>query len=307
MLGVLANLARGSSRGLAPRGARTMKLSPREVDHMRITQAGHLAQRRLARGRRLNHPEAVALIASQMLEMIRDGEPVASLMTVGQQLLGRRQVMPGVSSMVNEVQVEGTFPDGTKLLTIHSPIAALDGDMELALQGSFLPVPPLSAFGDGGDADLIPGEMIMADAAGIELNAGRELIEVGVTNSGDRPIQVGSHYHFLETNAALVFDRAAAYGKRLNVPAGSSVRFEPGDSKTVTLVAIAGAKRVVSGNLLTDGVASAERLPASKTLMSPRKSPLCRWNVRPGATGTSRSPARSVREAQQHGAPHSVK
>ena len=145
MLSRAARLSRAAARvpALSAPRVRRMHLSPRELDHMRIAEAGQLAQRRLARGLKLNQPEAVALIASQMLEMIRDGEPVAKLMTIGQQLLGRRQVMPGVASMVAEVQVEGTFPDGTKLLTVHSPIAAVDGDLALALQGSFLPVPEL--------------------------------------------------------------------------------------------------------------------------------------------------------------------
>ena len=226
---------------------------------MKIAQAGQLAQRRLARGLKLNQPEAVALIAAQMLEMIRDGEPVSKLMGVGQKLLGRRQVMPGVASLVAEVQVEGTFPDGTKLLTVHSPIASADGDLALALQGSFLPVPDLSVFGDLGPEDAAPGTVFPAEG-GIELNAGRKLIELAVVNSGDRPIQVGSHYHFIETNAALVFDRAASYGMRLNVAAGSSVRFEPGDSKTITLTEIAGNKIVVSGNRLVNGPASEARL-----------------------------------------------
>ena len=236
-----------------------MHLSPREIDHLQITHAGQLAQRRLARGLKLNHPEAVSLIASQMLEMIRDGESVPDLMTKGQRLLGRRQVMPGVASLIDEVQVEGTFPDGTKLLTVHSPIVATDGDLSLALQGSFLPVPDLSVFGELAPEDEPPGSLLPADGD-VELNAGRRTLELSVVNSGDRPIQVGSHYHFLETNAALVFDRAAAYGMRLHVAAGSSVRFEPGDAKTVTLVEIAGNKRVVSGNRLTDGVAAPERL-----------------------------------------------
>jgi len=237
---------------------RQMHLSPRELDHMRIATAGQLAQRRLARGTKLNAPEAVALIAAQMLEMIRDGTPVATLMTRGQQLLGTRQVLPGVPSIVSEVQVEGTFPDGTKLLTVHNPISSPDGDLELALQGSFLPVPSLKLFRKE-EPEEIPGEVVVAEG-GIELNAGRDLIQIAVVNTGDRPVQVGSHYHFIETNPSLLFDRAAAYGRRLNVPAGSSIRFEPGDSKTITLVEIGGAKRVVSGNGLTNGVASPERL-----------------------------------------------
>jgi urease len=245
--------------------ARAMHLSPRELDHLRLSQVGQLAQRRLARGVRLNHPEAVALISSQMMEFIRDGQPVSELMTAGQRLLGRRQVMPGVASLIHEVQIEGTFPDGTKLLTVHHPIAAEDGDLQLALRGSFLPVPPLEAFGSGAasaeDGTPAPGAFFPADTGDIELNAGRALREISVTNTGDRPIQVGSHYHFLESNAALLFDREQAYGMRLNVPAGSSIRFEPGESKTVTLVEIAGHRRVVSGNRLIDGFASAERLP----------------------------------------------
>ena len=99
-----------------------MHLSPREIDKLLLHNVGFLAQKRLARGLRLNHPEAVALIASVVLEFIRDGKRVAELMTLGQQLLGRRQVMPGVPEMIYDVQVEGTFPDGTKLVTVHDPI-----------------------------------------------------------------------------------------------------------------------------------------------------------------------------------------
>ena len=262
MLGLARAAARSASiptRFSLREAKRAMHLTPRELDHMRIAQAGFVAQKRLARGLKLNQPEAVAIIASQMLEMIRDGEPVSKLMTAGQQILGRRQVLPGVASMIHEVQVEGTFPDGTKLLTVHSPISAVDGDLALALRGSFFPVPDLSVFGELSDNDQPPGTMIPADS-GIELNAGRKLIELSVVNSGDRPIQVGSHYHFIETNAALVFDRQASYGMRLNVPAGSSVRFEPGDSKTITLAEIAGSKTVLSGNRLVDGVASEARM-----------------------------------------------
>ena len=94
---------------------------------------------------------------------------------------------------------------------------------------------------------MIPGEMFIKDGE-IELNAGRKTVTLSVTNTGDRPIQVGSHYHFIETNRALVFDRRAAYGMRLDIPAGTAVRFEPGDTKTVTLVEIAGARVIRGGN-----------------------------------------------------------
>jgi urease subunit gamma/beta len=212
-------------------------LSPQEIDKLTLHQVGFLAQKRLARGTRLNHPEAVALIATQLLELIRDGRSVAQLMDLGKQLLGRRQVMDGVPEMIHDVQVEGTFPDGSKLVTVHQPIARDDGDLALALYGSFLPVPALSSFGD--PRPLEPGA-ITAAAGELELNAGRRTLAVPVTNTGDRPIQVGSHYPFDETNRALAFDRAAAHHMRLDIPAGTAVRFEPGETRTVRLVAIAG-------------------------------------------------------------------
>jgi urease subunit beta len=90
---------------------------------------------------------------------------------------------------------------------------------------------------------VIPGEIRVAEGD-LELNAGRETITLQVTNTGDRPIQVGSHYHFFETNDALQFDRTAAYGRRLNIAAGTAVRFEPGQSRTVELVELAGERRV---------------------------------------------------------------
>eukprot|EP00533_Pseudo-nitzschia_delicatissima_P000667 CAMPEP_0116080038 /NCGR_PEP_ID=MMETSP0327-20121206/1463_1 /TAXON_ID=44447 /ORGANISM="Pseudo-nitzschia delicatissima, Strain B596" /LENGTH=910 /DNA_ID=CAMNT_0003570705 /DNA_START=320 /DNA_END=3053 /DNA_ORIENTATION=+ len=239
---------------------RNLHLTPREIDHMQLHQCGRLAQYRLARGLKLNVPESVALITSVMMEKIRDGDTsVADLMTMGQSLLGLRQVQPGVASMVKDVQIEATFPDGTKLLTVHSPISKVDGDLSLALEGSFLPIPDLSIFGNDDDnqdddSDLVaPGKVTVdATADGITLNADRldTLIELSVTNTGDRPVQVGSHYAFLETNKALVFDRAESIGKRLNIPSGASVRFEPGETKTVTLVDIGGSKTVKSGNRL---------------------------------------------------------
>src|ERR1700679_586167 len=123
-----------------------MHLSPRDIDKLLLHNAGFLAQKRLARGVRLNYPECVALIATQLLEFIRDGRTVAELMDLGRQFLGRKQVMSGVPEMLHEVQVEGTFPDGTKLVTVHHPIAAEHGDLALALAGSFLPVPERSVF-----------------------------------------------------------------------------------------------------------------------------------------------------------------
>ncbi len=235
-----------------------MHLTPRELEKLSLHNAGFLAQKRLARGVRLNYPESIALIATQLLELIRDGRSVSELMDVGRQLLGRRQVAPGVPEMVDEVQVEGTFPDGTKLVTVHQPIAAEDGDLKLALYGSFLPVPDATLFAE--DEDVLaeaPGESIPLDGE-LVLNADRECVSLTVANMGDRPVQVGSHYHFVETNKALKFDRALAYGKRLDIPAGTAVRFEPGDTKTVQLVSIAGNSVIRGGNNLADGPVGAE-------------------------------------------------
>jgi urease subunit gamma/beta len=232
-----------------------MHLSPRELDKLMLHQVGSLAQKRLARGVRLNHPEAVALIATVVLEFIRDGDKsVAELMALGQKLLGRRQVMPGVPELVAEVQVEGTFPDGTKLVTVHHPIAAEHGDLSLALHGSFLPVPALDRF-PASPAEVEPGAVAVA-AGEITLNTDRPTLSLAVTNLADRPIQVGSHYHFIEANPYLRFDRAKAYGKRLDIIAGTAVRFEPGETKTVHLVEIAGARVIRGGNNLADGAVS---------------------------------------------------
>lgn len=212
-----------------------MHLTPREIDKLVLHGAGFLAQKRLARGVRLNYPEAVALLASQLLELIRDGKSVAELMDLGRRMLGRAQVMEGVAEMIAEVQVEGTFPDGTKLVTVHHPIALEQGDMALALYGSFLPPPQSHA---QAHAHEKPGEPFIKPGE-IDLNVGRAKKTIKVTNKGDRPIQVGSHYPFVETNRALDFDRTAAAGMRLDIPAGTAVRFEPGEEKTITLVATA--------------------------------------------------------------------
>lgn len=214
-----------------------MHLSPRDIDKLLLHGAGFLAQKRLARGLRLGYPETVALLATQLLELIRDGHSVAALMDAGRRILGLRQVLPGVPELVDEVQVEGTFADGTKLVTVHDPITLEDGDLALALYGSFLPVPDPSIFGTTpalvapaapGHVDVLPGT--------IDLYPGRARISLEVTSRGDRPIQVGSHYPFVAVNSALDFDRAAAEGKHLDIPAGTAVRFEPGETRTVNLV-----------------------------------------------------------------------
>ena len=223
-----------------------MHLSPKDLDKLVLHQAGVVAQKRYARGLALNYPEAVALLATQLLEFIRDGESVAVLMNKGKQILGHQDVLPGVATLLSEVQIEGTFPDGTKLVTVHYPICREQGSAELALYGSGLtrvprPVAPEPV------AVPVPGEYLLASEPLI-LNESRETLTLEVLNRGDRPVQVGSHYPFFETNAALEFDREAARGFRLNIPAGTAVRFEPGERKPVELVALAGERIVYGGN-----------------------------------------------------------
>lgn len=231
-----------------------MHILPREHEKLLLHQAGFLAQKRLARGLQLNINEAIALIASQLQERIRDGQhSVAELMQHGKTLLGRTHVLPSVPPRLHEIQVEGTFPDGVFLVTVHDPICTDHGDLDAALYGSFLPVPTQDKF-PAAETTIIfrenlPGAII-AKKERIIINKGRERIKLKVTNHGDRPIQVGSHYHFTETNGALEFDRIKANGMRLDIPAGTAVRFEPGDSKTVTLCAIGGKKAITGGNLI---------------------------------------------------------
>ncbi|CAJ2668028.1 unnamed protein product [Trifolium pratense] len=230
-----------------------MKLCPREIEKLVLHNAGYLAQKRLARGLKLNSTEALALIATQIVEFVRDGnKTVAELMSIGRELLGRRQVLSAVPHLLETVQVEATFHDGTKLITVHNPIARENGNLELALYGSFLPVPSLDMFIENKEDSIIPGELKSVDGSVI-LNAGREAVSLKVVNNGDRPVQVGSHYHFIEVNPYLTFDRRKAFGKRLNIASGTTTRFEPGESKSVVLVSIGGNKVIRGGNNIVDG------------------------------------------------------
>jgi len=195
-----------------------MQLSPREKDKLLVATAAMVARRRLERGVKLNYPEAIALITDYVVEGARDGRSVADLMEAGAHVISADQVMDGIAEMIHDVQVEATFPDGTKLVTVHDPIRGATGV-------------------------LTPGEIIPQEGE-IELNAGRETVTLSVANTGDRPIQVGSHYHFYETNPGLSFDRDKARGMRLDIPAGSAVRFEPGQTREVTLIPVAGDRKI---------------------------------------------------------------
>ncbi len=195
-----------------------MLLTPREKDKLLIAMAAEVARKRLARGVKLNYPEAIALITDFVVEGARDGRTVAELMEAGAHVLTTAQVMEGIAEMIHDIQVEATFPDGTKLVTVHHPIR-------------------------GAASDDVPGEIVTREGD-IHFNAGAERVTVSVANTGDRPIQVGSHYHFFETNPALAFDRAKTRGMRLDITAGTAVRFEPGSTREVTLVPFGGKREV---------------------------------------------------------------
>ena len=213
-----------------------MHLTLREQERLMIHVAADVARKRQARGLKLNCPEAVALLSAEIMEAARDGRSVVEIMSYGVTLLTTDDVMPGVATMLHEVQMEATFRDGTKLVTLHDPIRVLE-----------LAEPPVH-----------PGEYLF-DGEDITLNAGRATTSVLVSNLGDRPVQIGSHFHFFEVNASLRFDRHLALGMRLDIPSGMAVRFEPGDVKEVQLVALAGAREVYGHRGLTDGPVDSAR------------------------------------------------
>ncbi|WP_185849918.1 urease subunit gamma [Blattabacterium cuenoti] len=199
-----------------------MHLTSYEKEKILLHMAGELAKKRLERGLKLNYPESVALITHYVMEGARDGKTVKELMCEAGNLLHDNQVMDGVYEMLNNVQIEATFPDGTKLVTIHHPIKkSIKND----------------------SSNMIPGEYNLLKEE-IALLPGRHRIERVVSNVGNRPIQVGSHFHFYETNPALHFDRNGTKGYRLDIPSGRSIRFEPGETKEVILVKIGGSQKI---------------------------------------------------------------
>src|SRR5437016_3128596 len=173
-----------------------MNLTLREQERLMIYVAADVARRRRARGLKLNYPEAMAILTAEILEWARDGKTVAEIMTLGAGLLSAGDVMDGIAGMIHEVQVEATFPDGTKLVTVHDPIQGGHANESMPLK---------------------PGEYFLQTGP-IDANVGRKTAKVVVRHTGDRPVQVGSHYHFFEVNDALDFQRDAARGMRLNIP-----------------------------------------------------------------------------------------
>ncbi len=209
-----------------------MLLTPTEMERLTIFVAAEIARKHKAKGLSLNHPEAVAYIVDEILEGAREGRSVADLISWGSTLLSTDDVMQGVADLMPMIQVECTFPDGTKLVTVHDPIRP--GKRASAAD------------------EVVPGEIVPADGE-IEINRGRRKQSLKVVNTGDRPVQVGSHYHFFETNKALEFDREKSFGMHLDIPAGTAVRFAPGESKEVVLTEFGGTGELLGLNSLTEG------------------------------------------------------
>jgi len=209
-----------------------LNLTPTELERLTIFTAAELARKRRAKGLRLNAAEAIAYITDEVLEGARAGRSVAELVEWGGTLLTTDDVLPGVAALVHRIMVDGLFEDGSRLIALYNPIRP--GKEPVSEERGR------------------PGEVITPDGD-IELNEGRRTVALEVVNTGDRAIQVASHFHFFEANKALHFDRARAFGMRLDVPAGNSVRFEPGLTKAVTLVELGGSATVTGLNNLTNG------------------------------------------------------
>jgi urease subunit gamma/beta len=191
-----------------------MRLTPTERDRLLLFGAAELARARRARGLRLNVPEATALIADTVCEAARDGRRLAEAIAAARAVLGPDDVLPGVADVVTEVHVEAVFDDGSRLAVVSDPIG-------------------------GGLGERAPGALL----------PGPEHAE----HTATVPVSVTSHFHFFEANPRLDFARATAYGMRLAVPAGSSVRFGPGESAEVGLLPIGGERIAIGFAGLVDG------------------------------------------------------
>ncbi|MFI6937644.1 urease subunit gamma [Streptomyces sp. NPDC050418] len=203
-----------------------MPLTPTERDRLLLFTAAQLARTRLERGLRLNVPEATALIADTVCEAARDGLHLAEALDRGRSILGSDDVLPGVTDVVTEIQVEAVFEDGTRLAVISAPFGAVEHD-------------------DGAPGAVLPHTQTLPET--------EPLVTLGVRNTSEVPVSVTSHFHFFEANPRLEFDRAAAYGMRLAAPAGSSTRFDPGAVIEVGLAPMGGDRIAIGFAGLVDG------------------------------------------------------
>jgi len=209
-----------------------MKLTPQERDRLLIATAAMVARERRARGLRLNVPETIALIAGTAIEAARDGLRLHEAVERARAEVGPDEVLPGVADIVTEVRVEAVFDDGTRLVIVPDPV------------------------GGGHDPQGGPGAVLAAERDPVacpdaRMTAGR--VETEVINTASVPVSVTSHWHFFEANPRLRFDRSAAYGRRLDIPAGSTVRFDPGVATTVGLIPIGGSRVAIGFAGLVDG------------------------------------------------------
>ncbi len=206
---------------------RHMLLTPTERDRLLIFTAAELARARRARGLRLNVPETIALVADTVCEAARDGSRHAEALAAGRAVLGPDDVLPGVADVVTEVAVEAVFDDGSRLVVVPDPV------------------------GGGHLGDDAPGAVLPAEHRPAARDA--EETELTVVNTAAVPVSVSSHFHFFEVNPRLRFDRAAGYGRHLAIPAGATVRFDPGVAVGVRLVPFGGGRVVVGFSGLVDG------------------------------------------------------
>jgi urease subunit gamma/beta len=204
-----------------------MRLTPTEQDRLLIFTAAELARATRARGLLMNVPEATAIIADTVCEAARDGARLMAAAAAGASILSIDDVLPGVADIVREVKVEAVFDDGTRMVVVRDPFGAHSG------------------MGDGAPGAVITAARTASEPAG--------LIRLPVTNTGAVPVSITSHFHFFEVNARLDFDRGTTYGMRLAIPAGSSLRFDPGVVVEAPLVPIGGARVAIGFAGLVDG------------------------------------------------------
>lgn len=204
-----------------------MRLTPTDRDRLLIFTAAELARARRARGLRLNVPEATALIADTVCEAARDGARLMDAAAAGAAVLSADDVLPGVVDIVRDVRVEAVFDDGTRMVVVRNPFG--------------------ESGGMGADA---PGAVL---TAGSVPQAARAVVRLVATNTSEVPVSITSHFHFFEVNPRLSFDRAAAYGMRLAIPAGAAQRFEPHVATEVALVPIGGERVAIGFAGLVDG------------------------------------------------------
>lgn len=213
-----------------------MNLTPTEMDRLTIFTAAEMARRNRSLGIRLSHPEAVALLTDEVMLAARRDMPYAEIRDMASRLLTTDDVEPGVAEMTPMIYIECAFAEGTKLLVLFEPIGP--GDQSPS-------------------EDTYPGQIITPEGE-ISFFEDGPSVTIDVLNTADRDIQVRSHTHFFEINRQLEFDRAKAWGMKLDRPAGMGIRFEPGVVKSVRLVPMAG-DRIIRGNAgFTDGPLEAE-------------------------------------------------